>query len=251
MARRRSRRWRNGWRSTSRPTWACSKGGTARVWRRRGRKNGGNRAQGWRWRDACCRCAESRRDISGAWLSGVEESAEKCGLDPPERGASSQVRSGRTDSCGKGRKAITLMEGRMAAVRAGYRDIRSWLGLAAEVEPLFGAMLDGPEFYQVLLRNIERRTAFCVREDDGPPGTPLLGAMLYSPPHPERPEHRIAWLAVAARSRRHGVGMLLGVLTVVTFGEENLPGRPARRLYERLEFHLAEAAPNGPEGGSR
>jgi ribosomal protein S18 acetylase RimI-like enzyme len=154
------------------------------------------------------------------------------------------------------------MAGRMEVVRAGYRDVRSWLDLVAEVEPLFGPMLDGPEFYQVLLRNIERGTAYCVREDDGSPGTPLLGAMLFSLPRPDRPEYRIVWLAVAARSRRRRLGMLLvehacglveppGVLTVVTFGEENVPGRPARRLYERLGFHPAEAAPHGPEGGSR
>jgi GNAT superfamily N-acetyltransferase len=150
----------------------------------------------------------------------------------------------------------------MEIVRAGYRDVRSWLDLAAEVEPLFGPMLDDPGFYQALLRNIERGTAFCVREGGGPPGTPLLGAMLFSLARPERPEDRIVWLAVAARGRRRGIGTLLGehacglvaspgVLSVVTFGEDNVPGRPARRLYERLGFQPAEAAPNGPEGGSR
>src|SRR4051794_9343674 len=123
-------------------------------------------------------------------------------------------------------------ENRMEIVRAGYRDVRSWLDLAAEVEPLFGPMLDDPGFYQALLRNIERGTAFCVREGGGPPGTPLLGAMLFSLARPERPEDRIVWLAVAERGRRRGIGTLLGehacglvaspgVLSVVTFGEDN------------------------------
>ena len=45
---------------------------------------------------------------------------------------------------------------------AEYRDVRSWLDLAAEVEWLFGDMLGGPDFYEALLRNVGRGTAFCV-----------------------------------------------------------------------------------------
>jgi hypothetical protein len=40
-------------------------------------------------------------------------------------------------------------------------------------------------------------------------------------------------------------------LSVVTFGEENLAGRPARHFYERMGFQAAEVALNGPEGGTR
>jgi ribosomal protein S18 acetylase RimI-like enzyme len=150
----------------------------------------------------------------------------------------------------------------MEVATATYRDVARWLDLAAEVEPLFGSMLDDPEIYRVLLRGIERQTAFCVREEDGVPGTPLLGGLLYSPARPDRPEHRIIWLAVTAQSRRLGVGRRLveracglvappATLAVVTFGADNLPGRPARRLYERLGFLPQEAASRGPEGGSR
>jgi hypothetical protein len=53
-ARRRPRRWRDGWRSTSRPTWSRIEGGTARARRRRGRKDRSNRSQGWRRRDDGC-----------------------------------------------------------------------------------------------------------------------------------------------------------------------------------------------------
>jgi ribosomal protein S18 acetylase RimI-like enzyme len=97
----------------------------------------------------------------------------------------------------------------MNVAAAELRDIRSWLDLAAEVEPLFGNMLDDHRFYKALLKNIERRSAYCVRERGGPPGTPLIGGMLFSPRRPDRPEYRIGWLAVAERWRCRGVGRLL------------------------------------------
>jgi ribosomal protein S18 acetylase RimI-like enzyme len=150
----------------------------------------------------------------------------------------------------------------MRVERAGYRDIRGWLDLAGEVEPLFGPMLDGPDFYHALLRQIGRGTAFCVREGNGPPGAPLLGGLLFSPPRPGRDEYRIGWLAVAARCRQQGMGRLLvehacglveppATLSVVTFGEDVAGGQPARRLYERLGFRAQEMTGPGPEGGSR
>ena len=145
---------------------------------------------------------------------------------------------------------------------ARAQDIHAWLALAAEVEPLFGPLRDDPGFSRALLGHIARGTAYCVREGDGPPGTPLLGGLLCSPPRPARPEYRIGWLAVAARWQRRGVARQLvehicglvappATLAVVTFGEDVALGRPARRFYERLGFCPAEAAPPGPEGGSR
>lgn len=145
---------------------------------------------------------------------------------------------------------------------AGYRDARSWLDLAAEVEWFFGDMLGGPHFYRALLKNIGRGTAFCVREGDSCSGAPLAGGMFFSPRRPDRPEYRIGWLSVAERCRRRGIGRLLvehafdlveppAVMTVVTFGEDVEPGQPARRLYEQMGFHPAELLPRGPEGGSR
>jgi hypothetical protein len=65
--------------------------------------------------------------------------------------------------------------GNLKVATARYRDVRSWLDLAAEVEWFFGDMLGTPGFYRALLNNIERGTAFCVREAGGPSGTPLLG----------------------------------------------------------------------------
>ncbi len=145
---------------------------------------------------------------------------------------------------------------------ATYRDVRSWLDLAAEVESLFGDMLGSAGFYQALLNNIARGTAFCVREYGGPPGEPLTGGLLFSPARLDHPENHIRWLSVAERWRRHGVARLLvehvlslvqppGVVSVVTFGEDIPAGRAARTFYERMGFQPAEPAPPGPEGGSR
>src|SRR5438067_2684251 len=58
--------------------------------------------------------------------------------------------------------------------RAQRDDVPRWPALAAEVEVLFGALVDNPDFRRALHRNIERGTAFCVRENDGPPGAPVL-----------------------------------------------------------------------------
>jgi GNAT superfamily N-acetyltransferase len=143
---------------------------------------------------------------------------------------------------------------------AQAEDIPSWLGLAAEVESLFGPMLDNPDFHCALERSIERRNAFCVREADGPPGTGLMGGLLFSAKH--APLYKINWLSVAQRCRRHGVGRLLithtfsliqppAEMSVVTFGFDSIAGQPARRLYESMGFRAAETAPDGPEGGSR
>jgi GNAT superfamily N-acetyltransferase len=148
----------------------------------------------------------------------------------------------------------------MKVVAATLEDIPGWLVLAAEVEFLFGQMLNSPEFQRALERNILRRTALCIREADGPPGAPLMGALMFSLNH--LPHYHINWLAVAERSRRRGVGRALmqpvvdlvqppADLSLVTFGPDIAAGQPARRFYERLGFSAAEPAPNGPDGGSR
>lgn len=138
-------------------------------------------------------------------------------------------------------------------------DIPAWLVLAAEVEPLFGPLVNEPSFQRSLTRNIERGTAFCVREADGPPGTSLLGGLLFSP-HP--PVYTIGWLAVTQPHRRHGIGRSLiehalslvqtpAEVVVTTFGADNPAGIPARRFYEWMGFRAAEPAPSGPDGSAR
>ncbi len=145
-------------------------------------------------------------------------------------------------------------------VRCAQRDdIPSWLSLAAEVEPLFGPLIDNPDFRHALDKNIARGTAYCVREEDGLSGVPLMGGLVLSA-HP--PRYQIGWLAVARGQRRNGVGRLLltyvcglvsapAELMVTTFGEDNVAGQAARLFYMRLGFLPMEFAPTGPEGGSR
>lgn len=138
-------------------------------------------------------------------------------------------------------------------------DLHSWLRLAAEVEPLFGPMVNDLGFHNALRKNIKRKTAFCVREDDGPHGTPILAGLLFSP---KPPVYTIGWLAVTAASRRQGLGRLLieqaltlvrppAEVVVTTFGPGFQDGEPARRFYETMGFHPAEPAPAGPDGGER
>lgn len=142
---------------------------------------------------------------------------------------------------------------------ATMADIPNWLLLAAEVEGLFGSLVDNPGFRRALTRNIERGTAYCVREHQGVLGNPLKGGLLWSP---RPPCYAIGWLAVANRWQRHGVGRSLvehvcglvqapAGVTVVTFGEDTVAGRPARDFYQRLGFTPAEPVSNGPEGGLR
>jgi ribosomal protein S18 acetylase RimI-like enzyme len=120
-----------------------------------------------------------------------------------------------------------------------------------EVEPLFGPM---PEFESALLRNISRGTALCARDTRGQ----VLGGVLLR----AAPQTQISWLAVRPSARRRGVGRALVTealrrlpaacdVVVDTFGEDNVEGRPARRLYESFGFVPAEHLPDGPEGGSR
>jgi GNAT superfamily N-acetyltransferase len=153
-------------------------------------------------------------------------------------------------------------ERRMRVEAAQDQDYDGWLDLASELEPLTGPLQGDPTFRRALLANIARGTAFCVREDDGPPGARLLGGLLLSPARPDRPEYRIGLLVVGRAWRRHGIGRLLvehalglveplASVSVVTFGDDSEAGRVAGRFYERLGFRPAGPVPPGPEGGSR
>ena len=138
-------------------------------------------------------------------------------------------------------------------------DVNSWLTLAAEVENLFGPMINEPRFMGALERNIERGSAFCIREGNGPPGAPLLAGILFSA---KPPAYKVAWLAVAERRRRHGLGSALlahvmemvrrpAEVTVTTFSAEVEGGAAARQFYLAAGFEPAEMTLEGPEGGLR
>ena len=138
-------------------------------------------------------------------------------------------------------------------------DIPGWLALASEVEFLFGPMIDQPEFHNALRKNIDRGSAYCVREHDQPAGAPLMGGLFLSF---RPPTYHIRWMSVAAQYRREGVGTTLlahifdlikppAEIYVTTFGADNPEGQPARHFYKKMGFGFFENAPPGPEGGSR
>lgn len=138
-------------------------------------------------------------------------------------------------------------------------DIPAWLKLAAEVEFLFGPMVDERGFHAALTKNISRGSAFCVRVDDGSVGSELMGGLLFSC---RPPIYRIGWLAVAKTWRRKGVATVLidhvlpqivppANLMVTAFGTDNDAGAPARYFYEQMDFDFLEDTDPGPEGGSR
>ncbi|HEY4940866.1 MAG TPA: GNAT family N-acetyltransferase [Rhizomicrobium sp.] len=140
----------------------------------------------------------------------------------------------------------------MRAEPATAADIASWLEIVRQVEPLFGDM---PMFDLTLKTKIAEGAALCVRSPEGG----VLGGVLLGG---EAPDHWIRWLAVRASARRGGIGAaLLGevlarrpgpcTISLGTFGEDIIDGRPARRLYERFGFVAGAMLPRGPEGGTR
>ncbi|MEF3305689.1 GNAT family N-acetyltransferase [Paenibacillus sp. GYB003] len=149
----------------------------------------------------------------------------------------------------------------MDVVNATKEDIQGWLELAAEVEYLFGPMLDNPHFIDALEKNINRGSAYCVRENNGSPGSNLLGGVLFSSSN--APFYKIGWLSVSSQSRGRGVATVLlnhvlslvrpsSEVSVITFGDDIPDGKAARSLYQKFGFIPSnELVPNGPEGGSR
>ena len=147
----------------------------------------------------------------------------------------------------------------MKVQTAQSKDVDAWLGLAAEVEDLFGPMVNEPSFMSALTRNVERGSAFCIRESDGPAGAPLLAGILFSA---KPPAYKIGWMSVARSHLRRGLGRALldhvmrlvdgpGEIVVTTFGPDVVGGEAAREFYIEAGFLPAEMTDDGPEGGSR
>jgi len=149
----------------------------------------------------------------------------------------------------------------MQVVTACEADIPAWLALACEVEDLFGVALSRDEgFLDALQRNIRLGTAFCVRAEDGPPGTALLGGLLFSDRH--GPVYTLGWFAVAEDCRRLGVGKALvahamslveppAELVVTTFVQGKPGGESARLFYLKEGFMPAEYLVEEPQGVMR
>ena len=140
---------------------------------------------------------------------------------------------------------------------ASKEDFPNWLKLASEVEYLFGPMVNNALFIEPLKKNIERQSAFCVRERNGESGSPLMGGLLLSA-HP--PVYRIGWLAVAQKWRRQGVGRLLVEyvfnhikapveVIVTTFAENDKLGQEAVMFYKNMGFKKSgRASVRAPSG---
>jgi ribosomal protein S18 acetylase RimI-like enzyme len=133
----------------------------------------------------------------------------------------------------------------MRVVDATIDDVDSWLEIAQEVEPLFGAM---PDLRSTLLRKIDCHAAICVRRAGERRPTELMGAALLGG---TAPQYWIQWLAVRISWRNQGIGTALMeaalarfpspcLVNVDTFRHENVEGRSARRLYERFGFQPRE-----------
>lgn len=124
------------------------------------------------------------------------------------------------------------------AIRA---DVPSWLEIVREVEPLFGST---PDFEAILVRKIDQRAAICVRSHNEGDAAFVLGGLLLGG---RPPQGWIRWLAVRSSERGNGIGQCLietaikrltafDRISVDTFRDEDIGGRAARRLYERLGF---------------
>lgn len=144
----------------------------------------------------------------------------------------------------------------MRVTAATHGDVSAWLDLSREVEPLFGPLVDNPDFLAVLRRTIDNGAAFCVRADDGPPSAALLGGLLW---FPDPPQYKLGWLAVAEQARRQGVARRLvdhalatiarpATIRLTTLAQDAPEGEAARRLYARIGFRPVGPAPVNPAG---
>lgn len=129
-------------------------------------------------------------------------------------------------------------------------DIYPWMQLAHEVEHLFGPM---PDLRAHIHRGIRRGTAVVIVKSGS-----VIGAMLLS--GPGKPQY-IRWLAVHPNYRNLGAGTALvksalchwpcGDISVVTFPENHIGGRAARRLYQQNGFVSRGSTEPAPDGSPR
>ena len=142
----------------------------------------------------------------------------------------------------------------MKARIATLEDYQAWLLLAKEAEPLFGPMVEDPHFREALEQAIVAGNALCAGKAVRERAPVLPGGIVISPE-----QNEILWLAVAAQSRRQGIGKALieaalnrldpnRPVTVTTFDESAMAGIPARRLYETFGFVNSRTDGANPAG---
>ncbi len=129
------------------------------------------------------------------------------------------------------------------------QDYERWLELAAEVEPLFGAMVSDTGFRVALRETIAQGNALGLEVQDA------IGGIIAI----DRVENEITWLAVGASYRGCGYGDQLvkaaleelaadSDVQVQTFAPEVSAGSAARHLYLRNGFVDARRAGPNPAG---
>ncbi len=125
-------------------------------------------------------------------------------------------------------------------------DYEAWLAIAAEVEPLFGPMVDTPDFQNGIQACIDRGEAYGV----GHGSRELAGIVALEPK-----SHDILWLAVKRDQRGKGYGDLLVKkalevlgnveIHVQTFASDSPEGAGARAIYRKHGFiEERDAGPN-------
>jgi len=118
------------------------------------------------------------------------------------------------------------------------QDFDTWIGLAEEVEPLFGPMTDSEEFRTGIKNCIQNNNAFGIENEKGT----LTGIIAL-----DRGKNEILWLAVGKKYRGNNYGEKLvkkaieelednGDIYVQTFSGKVNEGIIARNIYERNGF---------------
>ena len=132
---------------------------------------------------------------------------------------------------------------------ARLEDLKGLLGLAKEVEHLFGPMTEVPEFHQGMTMAIENDQVFTALHSSLDRPDHVAGGLVVSPV-----TNSIAWLVVARAARGKGLGRKLLAravtcldaarpVTVQTFAPSCHEGLAARRLY--LQSGFEDRAPQG------
>lgn len=118
------------------------------------------------------------------------------------------------------------------------QDFDTWMGLAEEVESLFGPMINSEEFRIGIKNCIQNNNAFGIENEKGT----LTGIIAL-----DRESNAIVWLAVGKKYRGNSYGEKLvkkaidelegnGAIYVQTFSEKANEGKNARKIYKRNGF---------------
>lgn len=131
------------------------------------------------------------------------------------------------------------------------QDIPQWIEIIREVEPLFGSMLDDPNFFPAINEAIKGEMAFC---DEDCSSKQINGVVIIN-----RETNSIEWLAVSSQAKKAGIGTKLvqkaienlnskNDIIVQTFSSDVKEGFPARKLYEKFGFIDYKNAGKNPAG---